>query len=82
MQFSASDDRAAVLCGDVAERVLSLDLEVGDKHLIFLRSCRFERRWLRRQNRLPGYGKNAEVELRIDQPAWLVRSHIDTKLLE
>ena len=38
--------------------------------------------WLDGENRLARYRKDAEVELRIDQAACLVGSHVDTQLLE
>jgi hypothetical protein len=82
MEFPASDRSAPVLRRDVAQRVFSLDLEVGYEHLVFVRPVRQERRWLRRQNGLSRHGKDAQVELGIDQPAGLVRGHIDTQLLE
>jgi hypothetical protein len=82
MEFTAGDRCAPILGGDVAEWVFSLDLEMCHEHLVLLRPFRPERRWLRGQNGLARYGKDAQVELGIDQPAGLVRGHSDTQLLE
>jgi hypothetical protein len=82
MEFSASDGGAPILGGDMAEGILALDLKVCHEHLVFLGPFRYERGRLRREDRLPRDGEDAEVELGIKQPAWLVRSHIDTQLLE
>jgi hypothetical protein len=47
-----------------------------------LGALRLESGWLGRQNRLPRYGEDAEVELGIHQATGLVSCDIDTQLLE
>jgi hypothetical protein len=49
---------------------------------MLLPPLRMERRRLGRYRRLPGHGKDAQVELRINQPAWLIGGHMDTQFLE
>ncbi len=82
MQIPATDGSGSVLRGDMAERVLSRDLEVCHKHLIFLGPFGLEHWRRRRQDRLPRDGKDAEIKPGVDQPPRLVGGYIDTQLFE
>jgi hypothetical protein len=55
---------------------------MGHEHLIPVGTLRLERREIAGPNGLMRDSKDAQVELRIDQPSGLVGSHIHAQLLE
>lgn len=82
VQLSSIDDSAPVISPDMAKRVLSLDLEMRQQDLVFLRPLRNQCGRIGGQNGFARDGEDAEVELGVHQSTRLVCRHIDGELLE
>jgi hypothetical protein len=80
VQLAPAEHRASIITGS-AVHVLPLYLQVGDQNLTPPGTVGTQQGRLGREYRLAGDGKNAEIELRIFQPASFAGGHFHPNLL-
>jgi hypothetical protein len=82
VQLAPVDNRATKISRSPMDRVFTLYLQMYYQELVALWPFRPENRPLRREQRLPGDGEDAEIEIGVYQPAGLGGGDLDSDFLE